>query len=157
MPPKLNLEVISFSEVPWNQSVAIPEKERPVVLVVDDERTIADTLSVILSKSGFAVLTAYDGASALELARIVPPELLISDVVMGPEMDGTELAMQIAAAYPDCRVLLFSGHASTMDLLRKARESGYDFTLLTKPVHPADLLSRIRESMAAPAMFMAQA
>jgi len=144
----LNLEVVSLAEVPM--SAVIPRLERrPVVLVVDDERVIADTLSVILSRSGFAVLTAYDGESALELARVVPPELLISDVMMEPGMDGTELAIEIVKAYPDCMILLFSGHAATRDLLERARETGHNFTLLTKPVHPSDLLGRISESFGA--------
>jgi len=44
---------------------------------VDDEPVIADTLSIILSSSGFSTMTAYDGESALELARAVHPDLLI--------------------------------------------------------------------------------
>ena len=48
----------------------MPEKNQPVVLIVDDERVIADTLSIILSRSGFSTMTAYDGESALELAQM---------------------------------------------------------------------------------------
>jgi len=103
--------------------------------VVDDERVIADTLSVILSRSGFSVQTAYNAEGALELARMVPPQLLLSDVMMGPGMDGTELAMTMVKLVPNCKVLLFSGHAATRDLLERARELGHDFTLLTKPLH----------------------
>ena len=62
-------------------------------------------------------------------------------------MDGTQLAIEMAKSYPDCKVLLFSGHAATMDLLARARETGHDFTLMTKPVHPSDLLARIGESL----------
>ena len=140
-----HLEVVPLSEVPLNGA---SYRNPPVVLVVDDERTIADTLSVILAKNGFAVLTAYDARSALELAHVIPPDLLLSDVVMRPDMDGTELAIAVVTAIPDCRILLFSGHAATVDLLVKARGMGHDFHLLTKPVHPADLLVRIRESLA---------
>jgi len=142
MSAALNLEVISLAEVPSNGHVA---RQRPVVLVVDDERVIADTLSIILSQSGFSAMTAYSGEAAMESAAVVPPELLLSDVMMGPGMDGTELAMAMVAAYPDCKVLLFSGHAATRDLLEKARGLGHNFSLLTKPVHPADLLLRIKE------------
>ena len=45
---------------------------------------------------------------------------------------------------PDCKVLLFSGQAETCDLLKEARIRGYDFEILAKPVHPADLLARLR-------------
>jgi DNA-binding NtrC family response regulator len=124
-------------------------KNPPVVLVVDDERVIADTLSIILSRSGFVVQTAYDAASALELADLIPPQLLLSDVMMGPGMDGTQLAIEMIGAYPDCKVILFSGHAATADLLERARELGHQFTLLTKPLHPADLLDHIGDCLGA--------
>lgn len=152
MSPDLKFQIIPISEVPVvpiDAFVPMVEKEKRIVLVVDDERVIADTLSVILSRSGFAVMTAYDGESALELADTVSPDLLLSDVMMGPGIDGTQLAIRMVTSYPGCKVLLFSGHAATMDLLAKARRSGYDFTLLTKPVHPADLLMRISETFTA--------
>ncbi|HEV2619556.1 MAG TPA: response regulator [Acidobacteriaceae bacterium] len=143
----LNFEVISIDDVPHASTYppALPRHKR-VVLVVDDERVIADTLSVILTRSGFAVATAYDGETAIELAASVNPDLLLSDVMMGPGMDGTQLAMQVVDAFPSCKVLLFSGHAATVDLLAKARQMGHHFTLMTKPVHPSDLLQRITES-----------
>jgi DNA-binding NtrC family response regulator len=150
MSPELKIEVIPLTEVPSNGQVHGAAPLRPVVLVVDDEHVIADSLSVILSKSGFSVITAYDGESALELANVVPPELLLSDVMMGPGMDGIELATTLIKAYPDCKVLLFSGHAATRDLLDKARGDGHNFTLLSKPLHPSDLLERIKNSLADP-------
>ena len=140
----LNYEVVSLKEVPWNDSITFPAESEPVVLVVDDERIIADTLSKILSISGYNVMTAYDGKTALELARAVPPALLISDVMM-PGMTGIELAIMLVNAIPNCKVLLFSGQAATVNLLGKARETGYDFALLTKPVHPTDMLKRVTE------------
>jgi CheY-like chemotaxis protein len=149
MSPDLRFQVIPLAEVPFNAPSPRNSRAKPVVLVVDDERVIADTLSIILSKNGFSVLTAYDGKSALELASVAPPDLLLSDVMMGPGMDGTELAIATVSAFPGCKVLLFSGHAATRDLLEKAREAGHAFALLTKPLHPADLLARITESIGA--------
>ena len=95
MSPELTYKVIPLAEVPFDRSIPAVEKQQRVVLVVDDERIIADTLSVILTRSGFCVLTAYDGSSALELARGVAPDLLLSDVMMGPGMDGTQLAIEM--------------------------------------------------------------
>jgi DNA-binding NtrC family response regulator len=147
----LSFEVIPLSEVPSQATISGSEMmRRPMVLIVDDERIIADTLSIILSRSGFAVMTAYNGRSALEMAELVPPELLLSDVVMEPDMDGAQLAVAVLRRCPDCKVLLFSGHASTVDLLVRSRELGHNFTLLTKPVHPADLLRRITQSLSLP-------
>jgi DNA-binding response OmpR family regulator len=150
--PDLNFQVIPLSEVPLDKFIPATGKQQRIVLVVDDERVIADTLSVILSRSGFSVMTAYDGETALELAGVVTPDLLLSDVMMGPGIDGMQLAIQMVTSFPECKVLLFSGHAATVNLLTQARRSGYNFTLLTKPVHPADLLMRITESFCAEAM-----
>jgi DNA-binding response OmpR family regulator len=146
MSPELNFEVVSMNEVPLDGPRLVGPR-KPLVLVVDDERLIADTLSAILSRNGFSTATAYDSNMALEMANLAPPELLLSDVWMGPGMNGAELAIAFVERWPGCKVLLFSGHASTVDLLVKARESGHDFSLLTKPIHPADLLARIRESL----------
>jgi DNA-binding response OmpR family regulator len=149
MSPELNFEVILLKDIPAvSKLFPAPQAQKRVVLVVDDERVIADTLGVILTRSGFTVSTAYDGETAFELARTLNPDLLLSDVMMGPGMDGTQLAMQMVDAFPECKVLLFSGHAATVDLLAQARQHGHDFTLMTKPVHPSDLLMRISESFA---------
>lgn len=145
----LNFEIISRSQLPASRSITNAEEPRPIVLVVDDERAIADTLSIILNQSGFSVLTAYDGESALELAAVVPPQLLLSDVMLGPGINGAELAIAITKTCSDCKVLLFSGHAATRDLLASVGEAGNNFTLLNKPLHPADLLARINESFPA--------
>ena len=143
MSEKLDIEVVPISEI-GRASGAI---SRPVVLVVDDETVIADTLSIILSRNGFTVLTAYDGKSALELAQMAHPDLLLTDVVM-PGMTGIELAITLTDADPKCKVLLFSGHATTVDLLADANKQGHHFNLLSKPVHPSDLLHCISDCLA---------
>ena len=139
------IQVVPLEQIPLETPAWRETKQPQIVLVVDDERVIADTISIILSKNGYAVETAYDAVSALDLASVVPPHLLLSDVMMGPGMDGTQLAIEMTEAYPDCKVILFSGHAATQDLLENAREAGYEFTVLTKPLHPADLLAQIDE------------
>ena len=146
MSPNFKFEVISVTDIPQENTVALPRKTQPLVLIVDDERVIADTLSAILSKSGFATMAAYDGSSALTLAKNRTPDLLISDVMM-PGMTGIELAITVKQTIPGCKILLFSGQAATVDLLEKARHDGYDFTTLTKPVHPTDMLRRISECL----------
>src|SRR5690349_18388881 len=80
------------------------------ILVVDDERVIADTLVAILNVSGYSASAAYNGDSALAAIGAAIPDMLISDVCM-PGMNGIELAMQVRQRYPQCMVLLFSGHA----------------------------------------------
>jgi CheY-like chemotaxis protein len=113
------------------------------IFVVDDEQVIAQTLAVILRQSGFLAEFFTNPLAALAEAASTPPDLLISDVMM-PEMSGVDLAIKLRAFDPDCKVLLFSGQATTADLLRAAREEGHDFELLVKPVHPTDLLAAVK-------------
>ena len=147
MSPKLSFPVVPLEEVAKQDVVILPVKEAPVILIVDDEKVIADTLSIILTHAGFITITAYDGISALRIANAITPQLLISDVVM-PGITGVELAIMLTQSIPNLKVLLFSGQASTVDLLEKARRSGHHFTALTKPVHPTDMLKRISECLA---------
>jgi CheY-like chemotaxis protein len=113
------------------------------VLIADDERIIADTLGMILNQSGFEAAAVYSGQKAVEAARQFRPQVFLADVVM-PGMSGIEAAIQICAMLPGCRVLLLSGQAATSDLLRDARVRGHDFEILLKPVHPNQLLDRLR-------------
>ena len=120
----------------------IPTK--PKVLVVDDERVIADTLAMILNQSGFEASAVYSGEKALEMASTLQPDMLISDVIMA-DLNGIDAAIRIRALLPTIKVLLFSGQAATADLLEKARHEGHEFEILAKPVHPQDLLNRLRK------------
>jgi DNA-binding response OmpR family regulator len=141
MSEKTRFEAVPIAEILAKGLEKAPT-HRTVVLIVDDEPVIADTLAAILTHHGFAAMSAYDAETALELAAVIPPELLISDVMM-PGRSGVDLAIAIKEAVPDCQVLLFSGQASTVDLLHSAREAGHDFTVLGKPVHPTELLTQI--------------
>jgi DNA-binding response OmpR family regulator len=147
MSPEFSFPVVPLEEVAKEDVVVLPAKDAPVVLIVDDEKVIADTLSIILTHAGFITMTAYDGATALRMANAITPALLISDVLM-PGITGVELAIMLTESIPTLKVLLFSGQASTVDLLEKARHGGHHFTALTKPVHPTDMLKRISECMA---------
>ena len=119
-------------------------KERPSVFVVDDEPVIAETLATILQQSGFEAIFFTNPQEALKAAGTKTPDLLLSDVMM-PQLSGIDLAISIQGSHPECKILLFSGQAQTEDLLASARKQGYEFRLLTKPVHPGVLLRLIRE------------
>ena len=121
----------------------VEKRSKPVVLVVDDERVIADTLAIILNKSGYDATAVYSGIGAVETARQLKPDLVISDVVMA-DMNGIDASIEIRKILPDCKILLFSGQAATKDLLAKARADGHNFDLLIKPVHPTDLLAKLK-------------
>lgn len=138
----------SFSKLPpvlFNEkSSAAQEPRKPRVLVVDDETLIADTIAQILNRNGFRATAVYSGAAAIELARTECPDLVLSDVMM-PHIDGVEAAIAIRQACPDTRIILISGQAATVEILSRARERGYQFELLAKPIHPTLLLRHLRD------------
>ncbi len=114
------------------------------VFVVDDEPVVASTLAAILRMSGFSATSFTDPAEALNAAYLEAPDLLLSDVTM-PGLSGVDLAVQIQALYPECKVLLFSGQANTVDFQKDAQRVCSTFHILPKPIHPGDLLRAIRE------------
>jgi CheY-like chemotaxis protein len=120
------------------------------VLVVDDEKSIADTLALILRARGYGSVSVYDGTSGLEMYRRLLPDLVISDVVM-PEMNGIDMAIAIRREFLKSRILLFSGQQTlTEEMLEESRSRGYDFELLPKPIHPVELLEKVAELIGAP-------
>ncbi len=121
-------------------------KQQPKILVVDDQRVIADTLVAILNASACSAKASYSGVDALKAIAADLPDLLITDVCM-PGMNGVELAVKVRKDYPRCKVLLFSGHSSADHLIQEAHEKGYDFTLLHKPIHPRDLLECLKATL----------
>ena len=120
-----------------------PQRSLPKILVVDDEKRIADTLSEILEMSGFHVATAYDGWDALEAAARFHPDYLLSDVLM-PRMNGVDLAIAMRKMYPDAKILLFSGQAGISEILLAGQRQGFEFELVAKPVHPLKLIERLK-------------
>lgn len=138
---KMYFETVPLAKVPPTKA-SVVEKQPVAVMVVDDEKVIADTLVAILARSGYAAVAAYDGESAIALARTTRPQMMITDVCM-PGMGGIELAVTIRDSYPECKVLLFSGQISTVDLLIASRNAGYDFAAISKPIHPTELLARV--------------
>lgn len=114
------------------------------VLILDDEQVIANTLALILNRSGYEARAVYTAEAAVETARQLSPDFLISDVIMRG-MTGLEAAIRISQIAPQCRIILFSGQAATADLLQQAEAAGHHFELLTKPVHPKALIQRLDE------------
>lgn len=119
---------------------------RPRVLIADDEELIANTLAMILNQAGFETRPVYSGEQVLKIVPSFRPDMLISDVIM-PGITGIETAIEVRAILPSCKILLFSGQASSANLLEQARARGHEFEILGKPVHPSDLLARIRAAV----------
>jgi len=114
------------------------------VLIADDERVIADTLTLILNQNGFKATAAYSGTEAVKLANTFQPDILVTDVVM-VGMNGIEAAIHVREMLPSCRILLFlSGPSMAAELLEEAREQGHEFELVAKPLHPNQLIAHLR-------------
>ena len=109
------------------------------VFVIDDEKMLAWTLSMLLTKAGYEVVTFNNPLLVMEEFRQRPADLVISDVAM-PEMSGIDLAMQLKQYQPSCNILLLSGQANTLQLLTHARGFGFDFEVFPKPFGPRELL-----------------
>ena len=117
------------------------------ILIVDDEHIIADSLTLVLRGQGFDARSAYSGEEAAELAMIWKPNVLISDVIMGP-MDGVALAIYLGQALPSCKVLLISGNLATGKIMEDSKELGHDFPILAKPFHPDRIFEFLRTGTA---------
>jgi DNA-binding response OmpR family regulator len=115
---------------------------RARVLVVDDDRNIAETLAALLRLHEFDARPAYSGKSAIQMAGKFEPEVLITDVVM-PGMNGVEAASHIRSLFPQCKILLITGRSAAADLVLKTHALNDGFELLAKPVHPRDILARL--------------
>lgn len=113
------------------------------ILVVDDERLLADTTAAILRHAGFDAKTAYDGFDALETIASFHPDFLLTDIMM-PGMNGVELAITMRQLYPAMKVMLFSGQAGIAEIMDAGRARGFEFPLLSKPVHPTKLVEGIK-------------
>lgn len=113
------------------------------VLVVDDDRRLADALAVVLNQHGFATSAVYSGAEAIQSAIKTPPDFIVMDVFMN-DIDGVDSAIAISETLPHCRILLMSGSEDARRRMEKGLRRGHSFELLTKPVLADSLLDKLR-------------
>jgi CheY-like chemotaxis protein len=109
------------------------------LLIVDDERVLADTLSIILNRCGIPTRTAYDGDLAIKAIEEREPKVVLMNV--GMPHSGVEAALQIRATHPNIRVVMHTGSEGN---LRWAAEEGLT-DLIIKPIHPQDLMPILEE------------
>jgi CheY-like chemotaxis protein len=110
------------------------------VLIVDDDHLVADTLTLIFERNGFAAKQAYSAEEALESSRTFAPNLLLCDVTM-PGRDGLSLVDDVTREMPACRILVLTGFYSNLKNIREhARKLSRPMGVLTKPCQPSELL-----------------
>jgi CheY-like chemotaxis protein len=119
------------------------ENGKPLTLVIDDDVAVADTVALVLKTDGFEAIAVYSGEVGLELAHHLAFEFLVTGVVMS-QMNGIEAAIQIRELLPKCKVLLVSGDYRSGALLQDAQSRGHTFEILAKPVHPLELIRKLR-------------
>ncbi len=103
----------------------------PTILAVDDEITILDSLSGILSDEGFEVLTASNGYEALKIIEEESPDLVLLDIWM-PGIDGIETLREIKRTNPFLQVVIISGHGTIETAVKATKLGAYDF--MEKPL-----------------------
>ncbi len=124
------------------------------ILVIDDERMMRTTITRILQRAHYDIVTANDGADGLARFRREHPDLVITDIIM-PEREGIETIRQMLRERPGTKILAMSGggRMGDVDFLTMAHQLGAS-DVIRKPFDPRELLDRVRlclESRATPA------
>ena len=110
------------------------------ILIIEDEKLLANSLKKLLEKNGFEVEAAYDGEEGAQYAELGVYDLLILDVMM-PKMDGFELARQVRSKRSGVPILMLTARSSVEDRVR-GLNCGADY-YLTKPFDQRELLACI--------------
>lgn len=108
------------------------------ILIVEDEKLLADSLKAVLEKKGFGVDTAYDGEAGMEYAELGVYDLMILDVMM-PKMNGYEVVKSVRAKHLGMPVLMLTAKSELEDRIR-GLNAGADY-YLTKPFDTRELLA----------------
>ena len=115
--------------------------QQPVVWLVEDETSIADTLIYMLQQEGFAVKAFERGLPVLEEARRQAPALAILDVGL-PDISGFELCRQLLAQHPSLPVLFLTARSDEVDKLLGLEMGADDY--VAKPFSPREVCARVR-------------
>lgn len=103
----------------------------PAVLIVDDEKTIINSLEGILLDDGFEVMHAFNGYEALKKIKTQSPDIVLLDIWM-PGMDGIETLKEIKKTAPNLPVVMITGHGTIESAVDATKSGAYDF--LEKPL-----------------------
>ena len=122
-----------------------------IILVVDDEPVITKTLVLILNSfhGEFYAVGSTSIVEALTIVQGIHPDLVLLDAIM-PGANGLDHAIQMRDKF-GCKVLMMSGQGATAGYLDELNRSGdAPFEIVAKPIHPNDLVARIREKLQSP-------
>jgi two-component system, OmpR family, response regulator len=121
-----------------------PDGSKIRVLVVDDEASLAELLSMALRYEGWEVRSAADGATAVKLAREFRPDAVVLDVML-PDFDGLEVLRRLRAEASDVPVLFLTARDALEDRIAGLTAGGDDY--VTKPFSLEEVVARLRSLM----------
>ncbi|MEH7436093.1 response regulator YycF [Neobacillus drentensis] len=113
------------------------------ILVVDDEKPIADILQFNLKKEGYVVYCAYDGNEALELVEEVQPDLILLDIML-PLRDGMEVCREVRKKY-EMPIIMLTAKDSEIDKVLGLELGADDY--VTKPFSTRELIARVKANL----------
>ncbi|GAB2681140.1 response regulator transcription factor [Thalassiella azotivora] len=116
------------------------------VLVVDDEKPLVSVISSYLERDGFEVTPAHDGQQAVEVARVLDPDVVVLDLGL-PRMDGVEVC-RVLRTFSDCYVIMLTARAEEVDKLVGLSVGADDY--MTKPFSPRELTARVHVMLRRP-------
>jgi len=114
------------------------------ILVVDDEESILTSLSSILQDEDYEVAVAKNGAEALRVYTMDPPDLMLLDIWM-PEMDGMETLRRVRELVPTAQVMMMSGHGSIETAVKAIKLGAYDY--IEKPLSLENVTLRVKHAL----------
>ncbi|WP_160724568.1 response regulator YycF [Bacillus sp. USDA818B3_A] len=113
------------------------------ILVVDDEKPIADILQFNLKKEGYAVYCAYDGNEALQLVEDIQPDLILLDIML-PMRDGMEVCREVRKKY-EMPIIMLTAKDSEIDKVLGLELGADDY--VTKPFSTRELIARVKANL----------
>ena len=112
----------------------------PTILVVDDEPSIREVVSIFLERAGYHVVVADDGQAALEALERQPPDLVVLDLML-PEVDGLEITRRLRAE-GDTPIIMLTARREETDRILGLEMGADDYVV--KPFSPRELVSRVK-------------
>jgi len=112
----------------------------PIILVVDDEPSIGEVVTIYLQRAGYQVNVARDGQAALEAIERQPPDLVVLDLML-PKVDGLEIARRVRAQ-GDTPIIMLTARREESDRITGLETGADDYVV--KPFSPQELVSRVK-------------
>ncbi|VAW58084.1 Two-component transcriptional response regulator, LuxR family [hydrothermal vent metagenome] len=125
--------------------------DKTTVLVVDDSPDSLGMINMALDQAGIAVLIALNGQQALNVLEQITPAVILLDALM-PVMDGFECAVEIRKKLPLVPIIFMTGLSDVEHIVKAFDAGGSDY--IVKPIHPDELLARIRQHTASARMLI---